>query len=156
MLPMEVFRNALDKILRDHERRGLSPETVHEVVRLDETWREVLRNVEEMRRIRNETSRTIAEAKKSGDEEAAAKAIASMKDVQQQLAEAEKEEEESRMGRDMLRMRIPNLLDAEVPEGDDSDGNVTLTIRGPVIESRDELRTHNELLELHDLSLIHI
>ncbi len=149
MLPMEVFRNAQDRILRDHERRGIPTDAIQEVVRLDEGWREVLKNVEDMRRIRNETSRLIAQAKKSGDEQAAAKAISSMKNVQQQLAEAEKEEEKARLGRDALRMRIPNILDLEVPEGDGSDGNLTLATRGPDIEDRDGLRTHNELLDLH-------
>ncbi len=150
MLPMEMFRNAEKNILHDHKRRGIAADAVHEVVRLDERWRDVLKKVEEMRRIRNETSRLIAQAKKSGDEKADAKAISSMKNVQQQLAEAEGKEEKARMKRDALRMRIPNILDAEVPEGDGSEGNVTLSTRGPDIEEREGLRTHNELLELHD------
>ena len=150
MLPIEMFRNAERKILHDHERRGIAADAVHEVIRLDERWRDFLKRVEEMRRIRNETSRSIAQAKKSGDEKAAAEAISSMKNVQQQLADAEEKEEEARRGRDALRMRIPNILDDEVPKGDGSEGNVILSTRGPDIEHREGLRTHNELLELHD------
>ena len=126
MLPIEMFRNAERKILHDHERRGIAADAVHEVIRLDERWRDFLKRVEEMRRIRNETSRLIAQAMKSGDEKASAEAISSMKNVQQQLADAEEKEEEARRGRDALRMRIPNILDNEVPEGDGSEGNVIL------------------------------
>ena len=48
-----VPRNA-DVIRADHDKRGLSHESIDEVIRLDEAWRKARYDADQLRRKRNE------------------------------------------------------------------------------------------------------
>ncbi|MEO2179404.1 MAG: hypothetical protein ABGX11_04470, partial [Candidatus Poseidoniia archaeon] len=71
MLDISMFREHSDVIRADHDRRGLTHESIDEVIRLDEEWRSTRYNADQLRKARNEAARSIAEAKKSGDSTAA-------------------------------------------------------------------------------------
>ena len=71
MLDMAMFRENADAIRADHDRRGIPHDSIDEVIRLDEEWRKAQYDVDQLRRRRNEAARGIADAKKSGDEDAA-------------------------------------------------------------------------------------
>ena len=66
-----MFRDHSDIIRADHDRRGMPHDAIDEVIRLDDEWRRAQYDVDQLRRKRNVAARGIAEAKKSGDSEAA-------------------------------------------------------------------------------------
>ena len=81
MLSMELFRNDADKIRADHDKRGIPHDSIDKVIELDQLWRSALKEMEDGRRERNLAARGIADAKKSGQMDAANKIMAQVKDL---------------------------------------------------------------------------
>ena len=65
MLDIALFRDAPDRIRADHDRRGLSHDAIDQVIELDQTWRNLLHETDQLRRSKNEAARGIGAAKKS-------------------------------------------------------------------------------------------
>ena len=70
-----------------------------------------------------------------------------MKALKLRLPQLEQETANALAERDAARMRVPNLLDEAVPQGDGPDGNVELAQHGERPEFGFKPRSHNELLE---------
>ena len=85
MLDIGMFRERSDIIRADHDRRGLTHESIDEVIRLDEEWRSTRYNADQLRKARNEAARGIAEAKKSGDSSAADAILTEVADIGAQI-----------------------------------------------------------------------
>jgi len=147
MLHIRVFREQADLIRADHDKRSLPHDAIDEVIRLDEAWRAARHEADLGRRKRNEAAKGIAAAKKVGDEEAFASIRAEVDSIsvgiEQQVAAANGFEEE----RDKLRMRIPNLLHAEVPVGADEHENTLHSLHSAKPDLSFEPKNHNELIE---------
>ena len=146
---MELFRNEADKIRADHDKRSIPHDRINQVIELDEQWRGALKEMEEGRRERNLAARGIADAKKSGDKEVAAKIMAQVKDLGDHIAALDEKANSLLEERDAIRMRIPNLLHESVPVGDDESGNTQHSLHGEKPEFNFEPRTHNELIEMN-------
>ena len=156
MLSMDLFRNEADKIRADHDKRGIPHDSINQVIRLDEEWRNALKQMEDGRRERNLAARGIADAKKSGDKEESDRIMAQVKDLGDQIAALDDKANSLLEERDSIRMSIPNLLHDAVPVGEDEGGNTQHSLHGAKPEFNFEPRTHNELIEMNKLSLIHI
>ena len=149
MLSMDLFRNEADKIRADHDKRGISHDSINQVIRLDEEWRNALKQMEEGRRERNLAARGIADAKKSGDKEESDRIMAQVKDLGDQIAALDDKANSLLADRDSIRMSIPNLLHDAVPVGEDEGGNTQHSLHGAKPEFNFEPRTHNELIEMN-------
>ena len=146
---MELFRNEVDKIRADHDKRGIPHDKIDKVIELDEQWRGALKEMEEGRRERNQAARGIADAKKSGNKEEADKIMAQVKDLGVRIAALDEKANSLLEERDEIRMRIPNLLHPSVPVGEDESGNTQHSLHGSKPEFEFEPRTHNELIEIN-------
>ena len=149
MLSMDLFRNEADKIRADHDKRGIPHDSINQVIRLDEEWRNALKQMEEGRRERNLAARGIADAKKSGDKEESDRIMAQVKDLGDQIADLDDKANTLLAERDSIRMSIPNLLHDAVPVGEDEGGNTQHSLHGVKPEFNFEPRTHNELIEMN-------
>ncbi len=149
MLDIGMFREHSDIIRADHDRRGLGHENIDEVIRLDEEWRKARYEVDQLRKSRNEAARGIAEAKKSGDSEAAEKILEEVADIGSQIDNLSNLSDEYLAERDVLRMSIPNILHAEVPIGEDDQKNTLHSMHGEKAELGFEPRNHNDLIEMN-------
>ncbi|HBT37859.1 MAG TPA: serine--tRNA ligase, partial [Hyphomonas sp.] len=90
----------------------------------DAALRTAVTDKQEAEKLRNETSKLIGRAKASGDEaefERLRKVVADAKDT---IEAAGEQEEAARKLLDDLLYGLPNIPLAEVPEGQDEDGNV--------------------------------
>ena len=147
MLPISLFREKPEVILADHDKRGISRDPVHEVIRLDGEWKAALHEMEQSRRQRNIAAKGIAAAKKSGDKEESDRIMAEVKNLGSQISELDEKAKSLANQRDTLRMRIPNILHDSVPEGADESENTQHSMHGekPVFEF--EPKVHNELIE---------
>ena len=123
MLSMELFRNDADRIRADHDKRGIPHERIDKVIELDQLWRNALKEMEDGRRERNQAAKGIADAKKSGDMDSANNIMAQVKDLGERIAALDEKANSLLEERDIIRMRIPNLLHDAVPVGDDEEGN---------------------------------
>jgi len=149
MLDMNMFREHADVIRADHTKRGLPQDNIDKVIELDQRWRNLLHETDQLRRAKNEAARGIGAAKKAGDDEAAKTILAEVADLGAKIADMEAKTNEAVAVRDRLRMSIPNILHADVPVGEDDSGNTVHGVYGVKPEFSFEPRTHNELIEMN-------
>jgi len=149
MLDMKTFRENADLIRADHDKRGISHESIDEVLRLDEEWRQAIHQQSEARRQRNSGAKEIAAAKKSGDSSEIERVMAQVKDLGDLINSLDEKATTLLEERDAIRMRIPNTLHQEVPVGADEGGNTKHSLHGEKPDFGFEPRTHNELIEMN-------
>ena len=149
MLDISMFREHSDVIRADHDRRGLGYENIDEVIRLDEEWRKIRYEVDQLRKARNAAARGIADAKKSGDSAAADKILSEVADIGVKIDELSDLSDDYLANRDALRMSIPNILHEEVPIGEDDQKNTLHSLHGEKTELAFEPRNHNDLIEMN-------
>jgi seryl-tRNA synthetase len=121
MLDIKLLRETPDVVRADLRKRGRDPAVVDEVRRLDASWRDGLKRMEELRAERNRSGKLVAEAKKAGQDakpvlDRMAAVAAELKALETSVPEAEK-------ARDALLRSIPNLMHASVPVGKDDSEN---------------------------------
>ncbi len=148
MIPIDTIRNEPDKIKENLEKRGLDF-PLDELRELDKKWRKKKKKLNQLRHEKNEAEEKIREKKKEGKK--AKKQIKQMKKKKKKLEKLEKETEELETERKELWMNLPNLLDEDVPEGEDESDNEELRKEGEPPEFSFEPKTHLELGEELDL-----
>ena len=114
----EAFRKAWNR-----RKPGLG-DAVDDIHRHDAALRTALTDKQEAEKLRNETSRLIGAAKKSGDEAEAARLMAVVAEAKDQIDACAEQEEAARKLLDELLYGLPNLPMDDVPEGADEHGNV--------------------------------
>ena len=149
MLSMDLFRNQIDVIRADHDKRGTSHERIDAVVSLDNDWKNAQKEMEDARRMRNQAARGIADAKKSGDKAEADRIMAEVKDLGDRIAALDEKAKTLLEERDAIRMRIPNILHDAVPVGADEGGNTQHSLHGEKPKFDFDARTHNDLIEMN-------
>ncbi len=144
MLEMKVFRETPEKIFEDLKRRKSSDKIAIEVIEHDKKWREFIEEGNKLRAQRNTISREIGELKKKGEN--AESVLQKMSGVKEKLIINENQTKEMLELRDNARMRVPNILEEEVPIGNDDEGNQEISLHGP--EKKKDVKSHQEILEL--------
>ena len=149
MLDITMFREHPDVIRADHTKRGLPHDNIDRVIELDQHWRNLLHETDQLRREKNEAARGIGAAKKAGDQAAADAILAKVANLGAKITEMEAKTDEAMQTRDRLRMSIPNILHDDVPVGADDSGNTVHAVHGSKPTFTFEPRTHNELIEMN-------
>ncbi len=123
---------------------------VDEVIELDAKLRAAKTRADELRAIRNKTSKEIgalmAQGKKDEAEEAKKKVTA----FGDELSALEKEETETEKELTARMMRIPNIIDPSVPIGKDDSENVEIKRYGEPVVPDFEIPYHSEIMESFD------
>ena len=141
---MKVFRENPDSIFDDLKRRNASAEIVKEVIKLDNKWRVLIEEGNKLRAERNSISKEIGELKKQGKD---AKAVLEkMSGIKDKLSQNEKGTKEMLNLRDQTRMRVPNILETDVPVGENDEGNKEI---GSHVSKRSitNPKPHQEIIE---------
>lgn len=125
-------------------------EYVDEYVTIDENWRELKKESENLRQKRNESAKLIRTME--GNEKQAA--IKEMQSIKSDLESVEDNLKASVDKRQWLLDRIPSLLHDSVPYGVDDSENVVIRTWGEKQEFDFTPRDHHELLELLDIAEI--
>jgi seryl-tRNA synthetase len=120
-------------------RRDASDE-LDRVLSLDERRRELLQEVEEGRARRNQASESIAEAKRTGAD--AESLIAEMRELGGELKRLEAELSEVEARRDQVAATLPNLPEAEAPDGETEEDAVVVREVGERPTFTFEVRDH--------------
>ncbi len=149
MLDMNLFREQADLIRADHAKRGIPHDAIERVIELDQSWRNLLHETDQLRREKNEAARGIGAAKKAGDHAAADAILAQVADLGERISAMESQTNEAMEIRDRLRMSIPNLLHHDVPQGADESGNTVHAVHGEKPSFSFEPRPHNDLIEMN-------
>jgi len=144
MLEMKVFRENSKAIFDDLKKRNMVDDNAKEVIQNDEKWRELIDEGNKLRAQRNAISKEVGELKKKGED--ASKLLQKMSDVKKRLSDNESDTKTSLDLREQARMKVPNILDEEVPRGTNEDGNLEISIHGPA-KNEGETKSHQEVME---------
>jgi seryl-tRNA synthetase len=142
MLDLRSIREDPEPARAALARRGAA-ESLDQLLRLDESRRQLLPKVEERRARQNRASDEIAAAKRSGAD--AESLIAAMREVSAEVKELEAELGEVESKRDELLAELPNLPEPGAPDGSTEDDAVTLREAGERPQFEFEVRDHLEL-----------
>src|SRR5690606_35026159 len=120
---------------------------VDELVTADQKRIEKLSVVESLRSEQN----TVSDKIPSATPEEKANLIAQMSVLKEDLKKHEEELKEVMIDWQKLMLRVPNIPDISVPEGDDDTGNVEVRDWGEKPNFSFAPKNHIELCEMHDL-----
>jgi seryl-tRNA synthetase len=147
MLDISMFRNNSDDIRTDHDKRKIPHDNINEVIQLDNEWRKVRYDADILRKEKNAAAREIGEAKKTGNSEAINEVIRKVSNIGSEIEKLVLLADECLSKRDIVRMKVPNLLHPSVPVGEDDQKNTLHSIHGKKIEFNFQAKNHNEMLE---------
>ena len=147
MLDINMFREHSDIIRADHDKRGLPHDQIDEILHLDENWKKARYDADQLRRKRNEAARGIAEAKKAGDNDEMQRILTEVNTLGEEIDALVVEADNMESARDILRMKVPNILHESVPVGGSEDGNTLHSKHGSKKEYAFEPKTHNLLID---------
>jgi seryl-tRNA synthetase len=121
MIDIKLIRENPDVVIEAMEKRGEAPSLVTEVIDLDNTYRQLLKEAETLRAKRNDVSKQISRMK-----EKPAELIAEMRQVGDRITQIEAESGQITAKLEDKLLRLPNLPAPDVPRGKDSEDNVTV------------------------------
>jgi len=138
----DLVKENIKKKFQDHKL-----ELVDKVLELDKKNREVKLKGDELRSSRNSLSSQIGNLMKSGNREEAEKIKAQVGQINQELINNEKIEEELALEIKNIMMKIPNIIDSSVPIGKDDSENVEVQKYGEPVVPDYEIPYHTDIME---------
>lgn len=147
MLDIKFIRENPD-LIKEAARKKHIDFNVDELVTADQKRIEKLSVVESLRSEQN----TVSDKIPSATPEEKASLIAQMSVLKEDLKKHEEELKEVMIDWQKLMLRVPNIPDISVPEGDDDTGNVEVRDWGEKPNFSFALKNHIELCEMHDLA----
>ena len=121
MLDIKVIRENLDWAKDKLGRRGIKPEELDELVKIDADRREELNRSEQLKAERNTVSKKIAEIKRNKED--ASVAVQKMRAVGQEIKELDDKVAELTEKQEYILLRLPNFPDDSDPIGPDESYN---------------------------------
>ncbi|HAJ79217.1 MAG TPA: serine--tRNA ligase [Fibrobacteres bacterium] len=129
MLDLQRIRENPDAIKLAAENKK-NPVAIDELIKLDTARREIIKEVEELKSLRNKKSPQIAALKKSGKDADAAALMEEMKTVSDKTRELDLRQAAIEKDMHEILVRIPNVPHESVPHGKSSDDNVEVYVCG--------------------------
>jgi seryl-tRNA synthetase len=148
MLDIKLIRENSKLIKESQKKRGLDEKDVDAILELDERWRKLKNQDDDLRHERNKISKEINEAKKAG--ESGKDIIKKAKEISLKLKSNEEEEKELEVKLRKLMLDMPNILDKAVPKGKDASKNKELSKWGKKLVMKNP-KSHVELGEALDI-----
>ncbi len=144
MFDLRWIRENPDAFDAGMARRGLDP-MARRIIDLDGTRRETQTQLQELQTRRNEASKSIGQAKKSG--ESAESLIAEVADIKARMASLEEAEKASGEELEAILSGLPNLPRDDIPDGADESANLCLRTVGELRNFEFEPKQHFEVGE---------
>ncbi len=149
MLDIKLIRENPLVIKNDLSRRpNYDISIVDDVLKLDSIWREEKLNLDKLKALKNKESKSISEIKKKGLD--INNLLENVKNISLTIAEKEKEIIQLENKRNDLLIKIPNILDKEVPIGNSDEENLPLRFNLEKPKFSFKVKDHRELCELND------
>lgn len=149
MLDMKYLRDHLEEVVERLNTRGEDFSYLRDVLKQDERRRELIRNVEALKKERNETSKKIGQYKREGKD--TSEIFKSIEDNKLEIAELEREKTELENTIEDTLLRTPNLPHKAIPIGKDDTENPVLRHVGTVPEFSFEAKPHWDIATALDI-----
>ena len=150
MLDIELYRTNLEKIIESEMKRFKDTSNAEKVLEYDKKWREILGQIQELRKKRNDISGQIAKFKKAKENDKAEEAIKSSKEIKNQIDELEKQKSKFFELREEYRYKVGNLVHDSVPIAETEDGNEIVRTIGELPKFDFQPLSHVELISTID------
>ncbi|MCY3410313.1 MAG: serine--tRNA ligase [Candidatus Heimdallarchaeota archaeon] len=149
MLDPKLLREDPDAVKENLKRRKDPAllNLVDEFLELDETWRQLDKVINGLRKQRNIYAKDIAKAKGADKN----KLITEMKSINTDLGKNEEVLKKTDEKRQFILDRLPNLLHESVPFGEDDEDNVVMRKKGRKKSFKFPIKDHHQLMEELDL-----
>jgi len=143
MLDIKLFRENPEIIKESEKKRFKDPSIVDKVIEYDKKWRERLKEMQELKKKKNEISNKIA--KSEGEEKE--KLIIEATNLDEKIKGLEREVKFLLEERDRYRYKIGNILHKSVPIAPTEEGNEIVRSWGKIREFDFEPKKHADLIE---------
>lgn len=144
MLDIKWIRENTDAVDLNMKKRGAEPVSSY-ILSLDEKRRDVMGRLQELQSKRNKISKEVGQAKAKGED--ASHLFESMKTIGPEVKKLEEEERALQAELKDFVATLPNILDANVPEGKDDTENVEVRRWGTPRTLNFEPQAHYDLGE---------
>jgi len=145
MLDLKRIRNNPEEIKKALKNRGedFNDSTIDEIITLDEKRRNILVEVENLKNKRNQVSAEIPKRKKSGED--VAPIMAEMRELGDEIKEHDTNLAEINSRIEFIMLRMPNIPNPQVPEGDTDEDNIEIKRWGEPTKFDFEPKPHWDL-----------
>ncbi|MDW8084424.1 MAG: serine--tRNA ligase [Candidatus Caldarchaeum sp.] len=144
MLNIKAIRANPGFYKRGIERRKLSTRLIEDILELDARKRALLKEIQDLRHVRNNIAEKVALAKKRGEK--TDELLTQMTEVNQKIEEKEQKLSEVDAKLHDLLVRTPNPPHESVPDGESEDDNIVIREWGEP-KREDWMKDHVTLLE---------
>ncbi len=144
MIDIKLIRENPSLVKQNCRNRGYEERDVDEILSLDEKWRKLKKEDDDLRSDRNRVSKEINEAKKQKKD--TSKLLKRARQIPEKLRTNEEEEKGLRENLDKILAMIPNIQAKEVPVGG-GEKNKIIHKKGEVPKFDFPVKSHHELLE---------
>ncbi len=149
MLDIKLIRDNTDFVKKNLERRnGFDTGIVDELIKVDDLWRNHKFETDNLKSVKNKENLKISEFKKSGkniDEQ-----VKKVKDLNDKIAHVESLMQDLEDKRLSLLLKLPNMLDEQVPFGLDDEQNKPIRFNLEKPNYSFPIRNFSELCEMND------
>jgi len=139
MIDIKILRENPEIVRDSQRRRGEDEKIVDEIILRDERWRELVKEIQQLRHQRNLKSIEVGKLYKSGKREEAEKIKEEVKILNEKIKSLEEEADKLKEERDKLLMKLPNIVHPEVPVGFSEEENRPLRFWGKAKVQRKHL-----------------
>jgi seryl-tRNA synthetase len=147
MLDVTYIRNNAELVKKGMKSKGEDqPEIVDQLLEVDESWRALVKETDDLRSESNTKAQKIGELMGKGKKEEAQEIIAYTSKLKEEIREKEVQLNSLKNERTDLLLRIPNVPHESVPVGHSEDENEVFKTWGDPLED-DNLKPHWELVE---------
>ena len=145
MLDLKRIRNNAEEIKKALGNRGekFDVSVIDEVIALDEERRSILVEVEGLKSKRNQVSAEIPKRKKAGED--VTEVMAEMKKIGETIKEFDAKVSEIDSKIEYIMLRIPNIPNPEVPDGETDEDNIEIKRWGEPTKFNFEPKAHWDL-----------
>ncbi len=143
MLDLRFIRENPEAVKKNCKNRGYDSEDVDEIIALDEKWRRLKKDDDDLRAERNKISKEISEAKKKGRNVDAL--LKEAREIPERLNKNEEEEKQLRGDLNKFLFLIPNIQAKENPVGGE-EKNKVIKKWGKVPKFKFPIKSHDKLL----------
>jgi seryl-tRNA synthetase len=124
MISRQFLRENPDAVRDAVAKKGVEGVDVDEILAIDEEWRDLKAEGDDLRHERNEVSSKIGDLKREGKEEEAQDAIERSQELKERLAEIEQRADELEAELEDALLELPQIPHEDAPVGDDESDNV--------------------------------
>ena len=147
MIDLKDLRERPELYKKNIEKKGKNPELVKKLLAVDEKWRGLKKQADDLRSERNSVSEAINQAKKKKDEKKARELILRAQEIPEKLKKLEEEEGEVFAQLSFFLKEIPNLMHPGVPKGKSDKDNKVRKVVGKETKLAFTPKTHVEIIE---------